>query len=360
MHIVLSGYYGFGNDGDEAILYAITQALKQFQPDSRITVLSNDPAATSKTYNVQAVNRWRFRDVYTAIKQSDGLLSGGGSLLQDHTGIKSIPYYAGVMKVAQWLKKPVLVYAQGVGPIQRKHNRWIVKRVLNHVSQVTVRDSASKTLLEQLGVSLPIQVVPDPVISLDCSTFKNEWLDANQVDNPMIAVSVRDWPATVDFKKRIAVCLDQLVNDGKTVVFVPMHGKSDEAVSEQTGALMQQKSYLVPSSLSLKEKISIIGCADLLIGIRLHALIFSAITNTPFVAISYDPKVDSFASMCDQPVIGHLNVDNWCDEKLLRRVNHMLKNADQQKEILNNRIHGLQKNAVHTFRQTVTDLFTGT
>ncbi|MFD2210118.1 polysaccharide pyruvyl transferase CsaB [Virgibacillus halophilus] len=360
MHIVLSGYYGFDNDGDEAILYAIIQALKQFKPDARITVLSNDPEATSKSYGVQAVNRWRPREIYAAIRQSNGLLSGGGSLLQDHTGIRSIPYYTGIMKVAQWLKKPVFVYAQGMGPIQRRHNQWIVKRVLNNASQVTVRDAASMNLLKQLGVSRPIQVVPDPVIGLDCTAFKNEWLEINQVASPIIAVSVRDWPAAMDFKKRIALCLDQLANDGNTIIFVPMHGKLDEAVSEQTATLMEQKSYLVPSSLSLKEKISIIGCADLLIGIRLHALIFSAITNTPFVAISYDPKVDSFASMCDQPVIGHLDQDNWCDKKLLQSVNHIMKNADLQKEKLDSRIRSMQKHATHSFQQAVTELFTGT
>nr|WP_316046858.1 polysaccharide pyruvyl transferase family protein [Planococcus glaciei] len=105
MRIVLSGYYGFDNVGDEAILYAIIQSLKEYYPEIGIVVLSNKPEKTARTYGVEAVNRWNVAEVAKAIKAADGLISGGGSLLQDETGRKSIPYYAGVMKIAQFLKK---------------------------------------------------------------------------------------------------------------------------------------------------------------------------------------------------------------------------------------------------------------
>ncbi|MDY0394047.1 hypothetical protein RWE15_05610 [Virgibacillus halophilus] len=64
--------------------------------------------------------------------------------------------------------------------------------------------------------------------------------------------------------------------------------------------------------------------------------------------------------MCDQPVIGHLDQDNWCDKKLLQSVNHIMKNADLQKEKLDSRIRSMQKHATHSFQQAVTELFTGT
>ncbi|MBF6633431.1 MAG: polysaccharide pyruvyl transferase family protein, partial [Planococcus sp. (in: Bacteria)] len=91
MRIVLSGYYGFDNVGDEAILYAIIHSLKEYYPRIEIIVLSNKPEKTAETYRVKAVNRWSLKDIRAAIKSSDGLISGGGSLLQDETGRKSIP-----------------------------------------------------------------------------------------------------------------------------------------------------------------------------------------------------------------------------------------------------------------------------
>ena len=147
MRIVLSGYYGFDNVGDEAILFAIIQSLKEYHPGVNLTVLSNNPEKTAASYKVNAVNRWNINEVRKALKESDCLISGGGSLLQDETGMKSISYYSGVMKIAQFLKKPVFIYAQGMGPVKSKINRQIMKHVLQRSEMITVRDKHSKSCL---------------------------------------------------------------------------------------------------------------------------------------------------------------------------------------------------------------------
>lgn len=152
MHVVLSGYYGFDNVGDDAILLSIIHSLKKWQHDIEITVLSNNPAATEQTYGVKAVNRWKMKEIRQLLKRADGLISGGGSLMQDQTGMKTIPYYAGVIQIAKWLKKPVFVYAQGMGPINHSLSKFIVRSVFNKVEQITVRDKASQSLLTEIGV----------------------------------------------------------------------------------------------------------------------------------------------------------------------------------------------------------------
>ncbi len=125
MRLVLSGYYGFYNVGDEAILQSIIQALHEEDPTLELVVLSNDPDYTRKMYGVEAVNRWDIRAIYKEIKRSNGLISGGGSLLQDKTSIKSILYYTGIMRIARFLKKPYYIYAQGIGPITKKTKSFI-------------------------------------------------------------------------------------------------------------------------------------------------------------------------------------------------------------------------------------------
>ena len=55
MKLLLSGYYGFGNIGDEAILAGILTSLKDRH---EITVLSNDPRSTSYLHKVKAVHRY--------------------------------------------------------------------------------------------------------------------------------------------------------------------------------------------------------------------------------------------------------------------------------------------------------------
>ena len=351
MHVVLSGYYGFDNVGDEAILFSIIDALRKLQKDIQITVLSNNPKSTKKTYDVQAVNRWKIKEVSNAIKQADGLISGGGSLLQDQTGMKSIPYYCGIMQMAKMHKKPVFVYAQGMGPINKGISKMISRNTLNKADQITVRDEESKALLEKIGVKKSITLVPDPVMGLEGSSFKSAWLENSALGSATgnyITVSVRDWPTTVDYKRKIAESLDQLAAQGETIVFVPMHGDHDAKTSREVAQLMKQDSLISPADLSLEEKIAVIGHSKLLIGMRLHSLIFSSIYYTPFIAISYDPKIDSFARIAGQPIVGHVEQNNWDGHKLFEQAIELLKNSESATAAMKATIQPIQNQALDT------------
>jgi polysaccharide pyruvyl transferase CsaB len=352
MKVVLSGYYGFDNVGDEAILFSIIQALRTHKPDIQITVLSNNPDYTKETYGVDAVNRWKLAEVRAALKESDGLISGGGSLLQDETGGKSIPYYTGIMKIAQLLRKPVFIYAQGMGPINKGLNKKIVKMILKK-TEITVRDEASRQLLQDIGLKNSIGLVPDPVIGLQMDGLKNSWFDEQSFEGPVAAVSVRDWPSSSDFKKKIADALDLLAKEGVNIVFLPMHGEHDHKASAETAGMMTAKAHISPYNDSIEEKIAVIGKSNLLVGMRLHALIFSAITSTPFVALSYDPKIDAFAEISCQQVAGHVNEDNWTAESLYQSIQHVLINEAEEVSRLKKRIEPLQKEAMETARQAI-------
>lgn len=346
MHVVLSGYYGFDNCGDEAILYSIIQGLRGIQADIDITVLSNNPSYTKEMYGVDSVDRHHLGEISAVMKKADGLISGGGSLLQDKTGLKSIPYYSGIIQLATFYKKPVFIYAQGMGPISSKLSKWIVKHTLNKVEHITVRDLDSKRLLNELGVSKDSTIVPDPVLGLNSNTFSCDWQGSS--DDPILAVSVRDWPSQITFKKYIAEALDKLARKGYSIVFVPMHGKHDEKASMDVGDLMQEASEIFPCDCEVEEKIAIIGKADLLIGMRLHSLIFSAITYTPFIALSYDPKIDAFAEICKQPVIGNTEIDDWDGEALFTVADSILEDRENKRAELRKCVEPYQKQALHT------------
>ncbi|MDQ0428359.1 polysaccharide pyruvyl transferase CsaB [Planomicrobium stackebrandtii] len=357
MRVVLSGYYGFDNVGDEAILYAIIHSLREYHPRIEITVLSHKPEQTAETYGVNAINRWSLKEVHAAIKSSDGLISGGGSLLQDETGRKSIPYYAGVMKIAQQLKKPVFVYAQGMGPINSKLNQRIVKYVLNSVKMLTVRDQQSRELLEIIGVTSQIHLVPDPVMGLDASGFHSSWLQQQNFQNKVITVSVREWAGDAYAFQEIAAGLDQLANKGHEIVFVPMHGKHDFQISKDVEGLMKNKAHIAPFDSTIQEKMAIIKESDVLFGMRLHALIFAAVGCTPFVALSYDPKIDSFAEIAAQPVLGHVEAEDWNGADLVQAIERIFTNYPDELEKITAAVSPLQKRANATAR-TVIDAIT--
>lgn len=313
--VVISGYYGFKNAGDEAILMAVISQLRKKDSNIKITVLSGDPVYTKNTYGVDAVNRASFPDVYRAIKNSTLFISGGGSLLQDVTSNRSLIYYLGVIKLAQLLKKPVVIYGQGIGPITKKRNRWLATQILNSVSTITVRDRASKIYLLDMGVkNKDIHITADPVlameridISIGRDILTSSGIDMNS-NKPLIGVATRPWQNSNDFSNILSSALDSLINDlGARVVFIPFHREEDVAESRKIAERMKGKVVVLGDDCSVEELISVIGNLDLLIGVRLHSLIFAALMDVPLLGISYDPKIDGFLKSIGQNSIGHVN-----------------------------------------------------
>ncbi len=349
MKIVLSGYYGFHNVGDEAILFSIIEALRKANPHVQITVLSNDPDYTKKTYQVDAVNRWKMKEVAAAIKAADGLISGGGSLLQDKTGNRSVIYYSAIMLMAKFFSTPFVVYAQGIGPITKKFNQTITKFTLAKAALITVRDKASKQFLEQIGLKKQILEVPDPVLGIKLKEDTYQRLS----EKTNVTVSVRDWPTDTNYLQKIAKTLDKVSQLGYDVIFVPMHGEYDEKTSFKVCDMMNSKAFVAPYDLSIEEKISVIGKSDLLIGMRLHALIFAAVMDTPFTAISYDPKIEAFAKHCQQPVACHVESNTWSEEDLFKVVKQQLDHLPSYRQKLKRYADQAKLNAQNTAELTL-------
>lgn len=330
MHVVISGYYGYNNIGDEAILKSIVQALRFYDKDIEITVLSNNIEHTKKTYKVNAISRWNLIKIFKTIKKSDGLISGGGSLLQDVTSSRSILYYITIMNLAKLAKKPLFIYAQGVGPINFTKNQKKVQRIINKADKITLRDEESKILLESIGVNKDIKIVPDPVMGFELDdkelNFNNEYRDKNY-----ITISIREWKKTSDdFLEKIAKSCDKISNLGYEIVFIPMHGELDKIASEKVVNLMKNKAHIFSYDASIEEKILCIKYSKLLIGMRLHALIFAASVNTPMIGISYDPKIDSFLKLVNQPCIGSTE-DKWSSQDLEKASKYILENLEKEK-----------------------------
>ena len=359
LKIVLSGYYGFDNVGDEAILFAIIQSLKEYHPGVNLTVLSNNPEKTASSYQVDAVNRWNFNEVRKAIKESDCLISGGGSLLQDETGMKSISYYSGVMKIAQFLKKPVFIYAQGLGPVKSMINRKIMKHVLQASEVITVRDKQSKRFLEEIGVTKSIQLVPDPVMGIDAEDFISGIAKSGDSGKRVISVSIRKWTEDLSYLNKVAEGLDGLADNGHDILMVPMHGKYDHETSVLVTGMMKNKVEIFPYDSSIQEKMAAVKDSDVLLGMRLHALIFASVGNTPFVALSYDPKIDSFAEIVDQKVLGNVSSDDWNHEDIVSSIEEILADYPKKIKQLNENVVPLQKKANDTAKQVVEYIRTG-
>lgn len=304
--IVMSGYYGFQNAGDDAVCYAIIEALRQEMPECAITVLSAALDLTARTYGVAACDRWNLKTVWRALRRSDLLVSGGGSLIQDVTSKNSCLYYLGIIFMAWLVRKPVLIYGQGVGPLTNKRNRFLTRLAFNRASAIYVRDEESYALLREIGVKTPIQVAPDPVLGIDAEVVDTEKghaelcrLGYNEA-RPLALLALRDWGGR-NLVNEFAALGDYLCEQGYSVGLLAMHHDQDETIARAVDAHMQGGSFVIAKAYDTPALFSLFNNAGIVVGMRLHALIIGAALDKRVMAISYDPKVDSFMKMIHNP-----------------------------------------------------------
>ena len=243
---VISGYYGYHNLGDDAILLSIRRRLARLSGDVELVALSNSPESTLAEYGVNAVKRFSVGQVRRAIRQADLLISGGGSLLQDRTSTRSILYYLFVIRTALHYNKPVMLYANGIGPVTKPTNRRRVRDVVSRADAITLRDGDSLAELQAMGVDHPrMTVTADPVFTLNGippEQAKKRLLDEQiPLDQPILAVSMRQSAHIAGRLDELAAFCDKAAQT-HTVLFIIMQTPDDRAVTEDIRARMTARS----------------------------------------------------------------------------------------------------------------------
>ena len=147
--VLLSGYYGFGNFGDEVLLEVIVERMRRRFPSAQLEVLSATPQATAEHHRVATTPRWDWRAIRAAIVRADVVLSGGGGLLQNATSLRSLLYYAGILREAIRARRKTMVFAQSVGPLDF-WGRLLVRRFCKGLDRATLRDERSVRLFREL------------------------------------------------------------------------------------------------------------------------------------------------------------------------------------------------------------------
>jgi polysaccharide pyruvyl transferase CsaB len=308
--IAVSGYYGCGNAGDEAVLAGIKEAFRRAgESGIRLVPLSQNPELTRALHGLDARYRMDMRTVRALLGESDLLLSGGGSLLQDSTSLRSLLYYLWVVRIALGLRVPVMFYAQGMAPFRRPLARWLVRLTANRVSYITVRDEPSAHLLASIGVSVPpIEVTADPAFALQ--PVPKEEVDAAwaaerlpTTGRPKIGVALRPWgppgPAQVDEYAALLIALER--RTGGEVILIPMQLPGDAVFSDALCSKAGRSFPMARNVASPSTLLGIVGAMDAVVAMRLHTLIFAARMAVPPFALAYDPKVENLMRGLDLP-----------------------------------------------------------
>ncbi|WP_250277926.1 polysaccharide pyruvyl transferase CsaB [[Clostridium] colinum] len=347
INLLIAGYHGYGNCGDEATLMAMTTNIKEMAPDVNITAISHIPELTKTEYNINSVQRFNAIEVIKAIFKSDIILSGGGTLIQNGTSTRSLLYYLSIIKVAKLFKKKVMLYSNGIGPVNGNINRKLVKMVVNNVDLITLREEFSKNDLLDMGVKKPeIHITADAAFTLKSISDKSaiNFLIKEKIplDKDIIGVSVRNWSKAKygdKYIKEIAKACDNMVKQDKTVLFIPMEQPKDIETSKKVMYEMKQDSYILQQSYKPDEILGIIGQTKLILGMRLHTLLFSASKKVPMIGLVYDPKIEYYLDVLNMPNGGDIRTGDIDAKKLTAQMEGMFMGLERYENILAEKIN---------------------
>jgi polysaccharide pyruvyl transferase CsaB len=310
--VLISGYYGFENLGDELILKVLVDELKARQV--KITVLSQNPQKTAADYGVKAIKRSSFIDVVDALASTNLFISGGGGLFQDATGPMSTVYYGGLIHLARFFDVPVVFWAQGVGPLKRQFSRSMTASALKKCEKITVRDEKSAALVESLMGEKP-EITADPVWLLKLAKRKppktreeTKKIGKSAEGSSLVAkmpwcvgISLRPWPdLTADKLEALADCLNALAQQREGAVqfkLLPFQKKEDTQLLAGFAKRLKSNHRITVEMVEPMAVLEAVGTCNVLLGMRFHSLILGLLYGVPVYGLTYDPKVASLLEM---------------------------------------------------------------
>ncbi len=302
-NILISGYYGFDNFGDEAILKVLTEKLKAL--GHHPTVLSSNPEKTKKLYDINSIYSFDLKGIIKQIFKSDLLISGGGSLLQDATSLKSLIYYLVIINLCLFFNKKVIIFAQGLGPLRNKFGAFLTKITLKRCAYLCVRDRKSRLLLKKWNVN-NADLVCDPLFQVPLKEYspKNK-----------IGIQLRKFKTlNENYIKKLAKYVNKHFADKEIEIYSFQDSldldicKLFETSIKQENPNIKTKIY---SKLTYDEVIEHFSELEYMIAMRFHANLVAVKYGIKTLAISYDIKVEKFAEETQIPCLFMTSDDDF-------------------------------------------------
>lgn len=336
--VVLCGAYGRGNAGDEAILKAILAELRSLDRNLPICVMTRRPRQTRNTYRTEAVYMFNLFSYRKKMAHCKLYINGGGSLIQDVTSRRSLWFYLNTLRTARKLGCRVMMYGCGIGPVNYQADRRYAGRIIDrNVDVITLRDQHSVSELQALGVTAPrIVLAADPTVALDSASPERatETLRAaglNPTEQHFLGITVRPWPG---FDSKVSIIADAAAYAYRTYglipVFIPIEARRDVSAAAQVAAQLKDVPYAVlPNCAQAEQSIALFSQMDVVMSMRLHALVFSAAHGIPLVGIVYDPKVSSFLEFVGQDL--HTPLEELTSDRLRSQLDQAVTRISDRK-----------------------------
>jgi len=411
--ILITNAWSWYNKGDAAIVITMADALKKYISDAEISILSYTTEIDSlkyKKYGIKVLpglrfqksnKRWRiakwldmfdqlcrhclwalsYRFLNKDIKylkgkeakildeyaNADIIVSCGGEVIWGSSLYIFFNLYE--IFLGKLLGKPVVIYAQSIGPFNSKLSKILTKFFLNKADLITVREEISLKYLQMIGVNKPpIFVTADSAFLLQpISPQKSEELlmkEGIDLTKTCIGITLRRWifPNSIDpeakfkaYVTEISKIVDFLIEKlNSTVIFFPQvivpnsEFEDDRIVAEEVfrRVTFKESFKILTKDYSPEELKGMIGRMDLFIGTRMHSNIFALSMHVPTVAIGYRHKTKGIMEMLG---LGEYmcEIENIKYEDIVQRIEKAWANRLEIRKDLKTKINNLRRQALY-------------
>jgi polysaccharide pyruvyl transferase CsaB len=307
--VVLAGWYGAGNLGDELLLKVIAGWVRD--GGAVPVAISTHPPYTQATMGIEAMGYGDLPAIVEALADADLFVLGGGGLFQDynefdlaslaHFPCWNVSQFAQFLFLADELGLPTLALAQGVGPLRGPEGRQIAADVFTRAQGVSVRDQDSARLLREIGVDREVTVAPDPAWCWRHAPTGHPPLRERypQLKNrPVLAMILRDWPFDPAWERQCATALREAIPEGWGVLWLDFHRPPDAAATgfSEIGVRMSKelgdsRVHVVWDGATVDEATELLSQCDACVAMRLHGALLAVANGLPVASIEYDGKV---------------------------------------------------------------------
>lgn len=378
--VLAFGWYGAGNIGDELLLTILRDWCREM--GAVLSAMSINPSYTRSSHGIEAVDAFDLMAVAEAMQQSDLFVLGGGGLFQTHQPFtipalysfyySDISVYARPVLMAQQMSVPVLLWAQGVGPLQEHESRQIAKSIFQNADFVSVRDHGSKDLLLEVGVSRDIPVFPDPSWAYQVESLPET---PHQVqDRKRIGLVLRPWSFVKGWQEKLIYALkNTVVPEDYQLVWIPFQSINGDNTAQSDSHYLKKIiemagdgfQHELIDGFGVEQAASVLAHCDFVITMRLHAQILALKLNKPLLCLEYDQKMaaasmqsgllpESRLSLGDsaerwETAIGNLLSTNSNSQSVIDKVAELGQQAAGHREILSSALAYVQEQGPNRF-----------
>lgn len=303
--ILIGGYYGSDNVGDDAIAGVLVRKIREMRPDVPVTLLTKHPERDEKRYGTLCVDRSSPFSVSRAMRNACIYVSGGGSLFQNLTSDRSLSYYLELMRMARRHRLPALVLSGGIGPLRGKKAEKKTAKELSRASYIGLRNYRSAEYLEHLGVPPEkLFVGADPALLVEpadpgrIAEIRRQYGLSEEGRYLAVAFCGTDPFTSSRFTSIVSeVCRRNRLTPLYFVLFPAEDAEASDKVFRSVGFGGRVLSGLTPCEL-----VGLLPLCSAALSTRLHLLVFSCVAGIPALGIvGSDPKIAAFAEEAGMP-----------------------------------------------------------